>query len=120
MTNNAKEKYMNKNISINNNNCWSLSKCKYELDNQMIKIHFDFDIKIEINKGTILIMGDYLGKKGKNNNFNINDKEINKELIQDNINDKNITNKNIVNDKINNNYEKLKNKDIKNNNDINV
>ena len=110
----------NKNILMNNNNCWLLSKCKYELDDQMLKIPFDFDIKIEIDKGTIITMVDYLGKKGKNNNFIINEKEINKELIQDNINDKNITNKNVVNDKINKNYEKLKNKDIKNNNDINI
>ena len=57
MTNNAKEKYMNKNISINNNNCWSLSKCEYELDDQMLKIPFDFDIKIEINKGTYINYG---------------------------------------------------------------
>ena len=99
----------NKNILINNSNCWLLSKCKYELDEQMLKIPFDFDIKIEIDKGAILTMGDYLGKKEKNNNYNIIDKEINKESIQENqnqninnVNDKKIINNNKIKDIINN------------------
>ena len=99
----------NKNILINKKNQWLLSKCKYELEEQMLKIPFDFDIKIEIDKGTISTMGDYLNKKSKNNK----DKEMIKQLFQENSNDKylNNNNRNIIN----NNYDNIKNKDLINN-----
>ena len=62
--NKAKNIYNNNNLN-NNNNFWIISKCKYELDKQRLTIPFDFDIKIEINNGTILTMADYLNKKQK-------------------------------------------------------
>ena len=108
-----------KNIYIkNNNNCWLISKCKYDLNEQRLTIPFDFDIKIEINNGTILTMAEYLNKKTKNNNSINNLKEKNKDEIQDNQNLKNsYKNVNIANE---NNNENLKIKEIKNeNNNIN-
>ena len=60
---------LSNNIDDKNNNCWLISKCKYELDEQRLTIPFDFDIKIEINNGTISSMADYLNKKTKNNDF---------------------------------------------------
>ena len=70
----------NKNkILLNNNNCWMISKFKYELEEQKLKIPFDFDIKIEIiDNGKISTMSDFLNKKNKNNNIN-NAKDKNKE-----------------------------------------
>ena len=54
----------NKNDILNtNNNSWLISKCKYELDEQAMKVPFDYDIKIEINNGDILSMNDFLNKK---------------------------------------------------------
>ena len=112
----------NKNILINNNNCWLISKCKYDIDEQKLKIPFDYDIKIEIENGIISTMSDYLNKKYKNDNNNINEKEI----ISENLNDKNLNsyNKKSINNinTINNiNNEKIIiNRQIKNNQEINL
>jgi len=56
--------YNNKNDMKNlNSNSWFISKCKYELDEQAMKVPFDYDIKIEINNGNISSMNDFLDKK---------------------------------------------------------
>ena len=109
-------------IINNNNNCWLISKCKYDLNEQKLTIPFDFDIKIEINNGTISTMADYLNKKTKNNNSISNIKANNKEEINENQNLKNLknSNKNVINIMNENNNENLKIKEIKNdNNNIN-
>ena len=91
---------------MNNNNFWLISKCKYEIDEHKKKIPFDFDIKIEINNGTLFTMSDYLNKKIEKNNI-INIKEKNNELNKTNKNlDNNDNNNNIINDIDNINYEK--------------
>ncbi len=100
----------NKNIMKENN--WLISKCKYELDEQKLKIPFDYDIKIEINNGTISTMTDFLNKKNKNKN-NIKKNEMEKETIKENKNNQKI----IFKDIINNNNNMIK--EIKNNNDDN-
>ena len=100
----------NKNIMKENN--WLISKCKYELDEQKLKIPFDYDIKIEINNGTISTMTDFLNKKNKNKN-NIKKNEMEKETIKENKNNQKI----IFKDIINNNNNMIK--EIKNNNDEN-
>ena len=113
------EKSLNNNNNktlINNNNSWLISKCKYVLDEQKLKIPFDFDIKIEINNGTISTMSDYINKKTKNNSINNKEKII--ETIQENSNNQKITDKSMTNNF--NNYENIKKKEIKNNNDINI
>ena len=112
----------NNKIIMNNTNCWLISKCKYEVDKQKLKIPFDFDIKIEINNGTISTMSDYLNKK--NNNFNnINKKEKLEKKNEENQNNTNVNNNNVININDNNtimNYEELKYKEIKKNNEKNM
>ena len=112
---NNEEKNMNIN---NNNNCWLISKCKYDLNEQRLTIPFDFDIKIEINNGTISTMVDYLNKKTKGNNSINSKKEKNKEEINENKNLKN-SNKNVINIMNQNNEENLKIKEVKNYNNNN-
>ena len=89
VNNNEKKMYDNNNNNINiiKDNNWVISKGKYELDEQRLKIPFDYDIKIEINNGTVstTTMTDYLNKKNKNKNFSKKN-EINKETIKDNNN----------------------------------
>ena len=93
---------------INNNNVWLINKCKYELDEQKLKIPFDFDIKIEINNGTINTMSDHLNKKSKKNN-SINLKEKKTELIREDSNNQNLYNNNEIIEDINNiNFGNLK------------
>ena len=105
-------------IINNNNNCWLISKCKYDLNEQKLTIPFDFDIKIEINNGTISTMADYLNKKTKNNNSISNIKANNKEEINENQNLKILknSNKNVINIMNENNNENAKIKEIKNDN----
>ena len=77
---------INNNININNNS-WLISKCKYELQEQAMKVPFDYDIKIEINNGTISSMNDFLNKKMGNKlqiNNNINNNDMKKENIKEN------------------------------------
>jgi len=103
---------------MNNNNFWLISKCKYEIDEHKKKIPFDFDIKIEINNGTLFTMSDYLNKKIEKNNI-INIKEKNNELNKTNKNlDNNDNNNNIINDIDNINYENLKIMEENNKNNI--
>ena len=45
-----------------NDNTWLISKCKYELDEQAMKVPFDYDIKIEIKNGNIFSMNGFLKK----------------------------------------------------------
>jgi hypothetical protein len=100
--NSEKKIYDNNNINIIKDNNWIISKGKYELDDQRLKIPFDYDIKIEINNGTVSTMTDYLNKKNKNKNFSKKN-EIDKETInKDNTNNRKIILK--------------ENKEIKNNN----
>ena len=75
---------LNSNLNISNNknnltdlnsNSWFISKCKYELDEQAMKVPFDYDIKIEINNGNISSMDDFLNKK-IGNKQQINNNEI--------------------------------------------
>ena len=95
-------------ILINNNNHWLINKFKYDIDEQKLKIPFDFDIKIEINNGKISTMYDYLNKKAKNN---INRKE---KIFKENLNSNSYNqNNNIKNDNI-------KNKQIKKYNEMNI
>ena len=76
----------NKKDIINTNiNSWLISKCKYELDEQMMKVPFDYDIKIEINNGDVLGMNDFLNKKL--NNKQQTQKQINNEKNKENISD---------------------------------
>jgi hypothetical protein len=109
----------NNRILMNNNNSWLISKCKYEIDKQKLKIPFDFDIKIEINNGTISTMSDYLNKK---NNNKINYKEELKEKIKENTNGSgnNNVDENIIDNNNINKYEKFKYKEIKRTNEINM
>ena len=103
-----------------NENTWLISKCKYELDEQAMKVPFDYDIKIEIKNGIISNMIDFLNKKiGNDNeikkeNIELNqekEKEKEKENISDvfNLSDfngdsvNNNINNNIINININNN-----------------
>ena len=97
----------NKNqILLNSNNYWMISKFKYEIEEQKLKIPFDFDIKIEIiNNGKIFTMADYLNKKNKNNIIN-NSKEKNKEEI--------------IKEKLNLNNNNCQHKQIKSSNEINI
>ena len=80
---------LNSNLNISNNknnitdlnsNSWFISKCKYELDEQAMKVPFDYDIKIEINNGNISSMDDFLNKK-IGNKQQINNNEIKKENL---------------------------------------
>ena len=80
---------LNSNLNKNNNknditnintNSWLISKCKYELDEQAMKVPFDYDIKIEINNGNISSMDDFLNKK-IGNKQQINNNEIKKENL---------------------------------------
>ena len=70
-----------------NDNTWLISKCKYELDEQAMKVPFDYDIKIEIKNGNIFTMNDFLNKKIGNDNEpkkeNINEINPEKENISD-------------------------------------
>ena len=68
------------NLSGFNNNTWLISKSKYELDEQAMKVPFDYDIKIEINNGNISSMDDFLNKK-IGNKQQINNNEIKKENL---------------------------------------
>jgi hypothetical protein len=79
----------NKN-NVLNSNTWLISKCKYELDEQAMKVPFDYDIKIEIKNGEIFTMNDFLNKKIGNDN-----KQINNELKKENINELNGEKENI-------------------------
>ena len=103
----------NKNIMKENN--WLISKCKYELDEQKLKIPFDYDIKIEINNGTISTMTDFLNKKNKNKN-NIKKNEMEKETIKENKNNQKIIFKDIINNNNNNMIKEIKNNNDENNN----
>ena len=97
------------NINNLNNNTWRISKCKYELAEQAMKVPFDYDIKIEINNGNIFIMNDFLNKKlGNKSQVNSNneikkEKEKEKEIKNNNINNNNelIVEKNNISDMIN-------------------
>jgi len=124
---------INKDSNLNNNNSWLISKCKYELEEQALKVPFDYDIKIEINNGIISSMNDFLNKKMENKQ-QINNNEIkkeNNELIGEknntsdmfNLSDFNgdsmngeYKNKFIINNNINNanNYINLNNQNNKN------
>ena len=96
-----------------NNNCWLISKCKYQLDEQRLTIPFDFDIKIEINNGIVSLMADYLNKKTNNNNKKINRKgKINEEIQEK----KQMKNKN--SNKTNNNYGNIIQRELKNENSL--
>ena len=113
---NNEEKNIYNNNLINNINCWVISKCKYELDQQRLTIPFDFDIKIEIKNGTISNMADYLNKKTKNSNcINIDEKgnEENHKFL--NMKNSNINAINNINE---NNYGNLKIKELKNENNL--
>ena len=120
--NDEKSIYNNNKFLVNNKNSWLISKCKYELDEQRLTIPFDFDIKIEINNGTLLTMSDYLNKKVKNEiiNNNINNNEKPKEEIKDNLNIKNLNKEINAKDSINNlnklNYQNSKGKEKQNEN----
>ena len=120
--NDEKSIYNNNKFLVNNKNSWLISKCKYELDEQRLTIPFDFDIKIEINNGTLLTMSDYLNKKVKNEiiNNNINNTEKTKEEIKDNLNIKNLNKEINAKDSINNlnklNYQNSKGKEKQNEN----
>ena len=109
----------NNKIIINNNNYWLISKCKYEIDEQKLKIPFDFDIKIEINNGTISTMSNYLNKKN-NNSYNINKNEKLEKKIKGKENNSNVNDYNIVENNNIINYEKIKYKEIKKNNENNM
>ena len=121
--NEEKSIYSNNKILIENNNCWLISKYKYELDEQRLKIPFDYDIKIEINNGTISTMAEYLNKK----NNKVNNKDKQKEGIKEYSNSQNIitnSDNNIMSNNITNitntNYESLKNKENKYYNETNI
>ena len=120
--NDEKSIYNNNKFLVNNKNSWLISKCKYELDEQRLTIPFDFDIKIEINNGTLLTMSDYLNKKVKNEiiNNNINNNEKPKEEIKDNLNIKNLNKEINAKDSISNlnklNYQNSKGKEKQNEN----
>ena len=120
--NDEKSIYNNNKFLVNNKNSWLISKCKYELDEQRLTIPFDFDIKIEINNGTLLTMSDYLNKKVKSEiiNNNINNNEKTKEEIKDNLNIKNLNKEINAKDSINNlnklNYQNSKGKEKQNEN----
>ena len=124
------------NINNLNNNTWLISKCKYELAEQAMKVPFDYDIKIEINNGNIFIMNDFLNKKlGNKSQINSNneikkEKEKEKEIKNNNINNNNelIGEKNNISDMINlsdinadsmNGFYKNKYNSINNYNNIN-
>ena len=79
----------NKN-NILNTNTWLISKCKYELDEQAMKVPFDYDIKIEIKNGEIITMNDFLNKKIGNDT-----KQANNEIKKENINELNAEKENI-------------------------
>ena len=79
----------NKN-NILNTNTWLISKCKYELDEQAMKVPFDYDIKIEIKNGEIFTMNDFLNKKIGNDT-----KQANNEIKKENINELNAEKENI-------------------------
>ena len=100
-------------VENKNDNTWLISKCKYELDEQAMKVPFDYDIKIEIKNGIIFPMNDFLNKKiGNENeprkeNVELNqEKEKEKENISDvfNLSDFNgdSVNNNLINININN------------------
>ena len=93
---NIKNSNNNNKNDILNTNTWLISKCKYELDEQRMKVPFDYDIKIEINNGDVLSMNDFLNKK-------LNNKQtqpvINNENKKENlINSKNEKNKENISD----------------------
>ena len=114
--NNEVKNIYNNNLN-NYNNCWIISKCKYELDKQRLTIPFDFDIKIEIKNGIISTMADYLNKKTNYNNNYINIIEKGKEKNHENLKNSNknsINNLNSVNNINDHNYGNLKIKELKN------
>ena len=100
-----------------NDNTWFISKCKYELDEQAMKVPFDYDIKIEIKNGIIFSMNDFLNKKIGNEN------ETKKENIELNQEKENISdvfnlsdfNGDSVNNNINNNMINININNIQNN-----
>ena len=71
------------------NSEWLISKNEYELDEQSLKVPFDFDLRIEINNSNIKSMTDYC-----NNELNLNNTDND---INDNINNVHNGNKNIIN-----------------------
>ena len=131
-----------KNISLNNNNTWIINKCKYELDEQKMKVPFDYDIKIEFNNGKITTLNEFLNKKignkqqkqqinsNNNNSINKNKDNIEKVIICDdaiNLSDFNgdsingeYNNKNKFNVIINNNMNNNINNNINNINSNNT
>ena len=101
---------LNSNLNKNNNknditnintNSWLISKCKYELDEQAMKVPFDYDIKIEINNGNISSMDDFLNKK-IGNKQQINNNEIKKENLTNSKNNENKRENNEINVEKNN------------------
>ena len=74
------------NLSGFNNNTWLISQSKYELDEQAMKVPFDYDIKIEINNDNIFTMDDFLNKKIDNKQKINND--IKKDILSNSKNDK--------------------------------
>jgi len=101
---------LNSNLNKNNNknditnintNSWLISKCKYELDEQAMKVPFDYDIKIEINNGNISSMDDFLNKK-IGNKQQINNNEIKKENLTNSKNNENKKENNEINVEKNN------------------
>jgi len=101
----------NLNSNLNNNqneitnintNSWLISKCKYELDEQAMKVPFDYDIKIEINNGNISSMDDFLNKKIGNKQQTNNNNEIKKENLTNSKNNDNKKENNEINVEKNN------------------
>ena len=109
-----------KNISFNNCNTWLISKCKYELDEQNMKVPFDYDIKIEFNHAKISTMNDFLNKKiGNNENIEKEkekEKDKEKEIICDDMINLSDFNGDSINGEFNNNKNKF---NIITNNNIN-
>ena len=93
----------NKNdINNLNNNTWLISKCKYELAEQAMKVPFDYDIKIEINNGNIFSMNDFLNKKfGNKQQVNSNEIKKEKDVLNNSKNDKNKNNNELTGEKNN-------------------
>ena len=123
----------NKNdITYINSNSWFIGKCKYELDEQAMKVPFDYDIKIEINNGNISSMYDFLNKKIENRQ-QINNNETKKENLYNSKNNETKKENNEINveknnisdafnlsdfnaDSINGEYKNKFNNNINNNN----
>ena len=104
----------NKN-QVLNNNTWFINKCKYELDEQSMKVPFDYDIKIEFNNGKICTMNAFINTKIGNNktqeknsiNINKNKENLEKEIINDDIINLSDFNGDSINDQYNNNKNKF-------------